>query len=192
MQFSVEWIRQQKNVLIWSERRPAQVNQATLNSPSVMVWCAISKQRVIGPFLFENENVTGESCRNMLVYYTFTRLERNLSDYIFMQNRASTHYATRVRAYLNRKKPNSWIGRGGPVHWPARSPDLAPCDFFLWGYLKSRIYATPVLSMEDLKARITTEVQRIPRSMLENVWENVEFRLDLFTSVSGGHIEQKM
>ena len=105
-----------------------------------------------------------------------------------MQDGASTHYATRVRAYLNQKKPNSWVGRVGPVHWPARSPDLTPCDFFLWGYLKSRIHATPVLSMKDLKARMTAEVQRIPRSMLENVWENVEFRLDFLTSVSGGHI----
>lgn len=24
--------------------------------------------------------------------------------------------------------------------WPAYSPDLTPCDFYLWGYLKSRVY----------------------------------------------------
>ena len=78
------------------------------------------------------------------------------------------------------------------MHWPARSPDLLPCDFFLRGYLKSRIHATTVLSMEDLKARITTEVQRIARSMLENVWENIEFRLDYLTSVCVGHIDQAM
>ena len=46
--------------------------------------------------------------------------------------------------------------------------------------------------MENLKARIIIEVQRIPRSMLENVWENAEFRLDFLASVSGGHIEQAM
>ena len=23
--------------------------------------------------------------------------------------------------------------------WPARSPDLNPCDFCLWGYLKSKV-----------------------------------------------------
>lgn len=181
-----------QNVRIWGEQRPTQVHQATLNSPSVMVWCAISKQRVIGPFFFENENVTGESYRNMLINYAFPRFERNLSDYIFMQDGASPHFSTRVRAYLNWKKPNYWIGRGGPVHWPARSPDLTPCDFFLWGHLKARIYATPVLSTEDLKARITREVRRIPRDMLKNVWENVEFRLEFLTSVGGGHIEQAM
>ena len=28
------------------------------------------------------------------------------------------------------------------VEWPPRSPDLT-CDFFLWGYLKSKVFATP-------------------------------------------------
>jgi hypothetical protein len=26
------------------------------------------------------------------------------------------------------------------VAWPARSPDLNPLDFFLWGCMKSRVY----------------------------------------------------
>jgi hypothetical protein len=32
---------------------------------------------------------------------------------------------------LNEKFPNVWIGRGGPIHWPPRSPDLTPMDFFV-------------------------------------------------------------
>jgi hypothetical protein len=27
-----------------------------------------------------------------------------------------------------------WIGRGGPVAWPPRSPDLTPSDFFMGLY----------------------------------------------------------
>ena len=26
--------------------------------------------------------------------------------------------------------PDAWIGRGGPIPWPPRSPDLSPLDFF--------------------------------------------------------------
>ncbi|GBM88486.1 hypothetical protein AVEN_269361-1 [Araneus ventricosus] len=29
--------------------------------------------------------------------------------------------------------PDRWIGRGGPVLWPPRSPDLTPLDFFPMG-----------------------------------------------------------
>jgi hypothetical protein len=42
--------------------------------------------------------------------------------------------------FLNDSFPNCWIGRVGAINWPARSSDLAPCDFFLWGHLKVKIY----------------------------------------------------
>ena len=34
------------------------------------------------------------------------------------------------------------------LQWPARSPDLAPCDYFLWGYLKSWVYTNRPWSAE--------------------------------------------
>lgn len=36
-------------------------------------------------------------------------------------------------------------------NWPARSPDMNPQDFYLWGYLKALIYKTPVLDVNDLR-----------------------------------------
>ncbi|GFV29267.1 hypothetical protein TNCV_4602991 [Trichonephila clavipes] len=33
------------------------------------------------------------------------------------------------------------ILRFGPVNWPPRSCDLTPLDYFLWGYVKSLVYA---------------------------------------------------
>ena len=42
----------------------------------------------------------------------------------------------------------TWIGGGGPIVWPAPSPDLTPLDYSLWGYTKSSVYKTPVNSEE--------------------------------------------
>jgi hypothetical protein len=39
----------------------------------------------------------------------------------------------------------SGIDRNAPVLWPARSLDLNPCDFFLWGHLRQIVYETPVI-----------------------------------------------
>ena len=33
------------------------------------------------------------------------------------------------------------IGKFLPIHWPARSPDLNPLDYFLWGFARDRVYA---------------------------------------------------
>jgi hypothetical protein len=37
-----------------------------------------------------------------------------------------------------------WIGRGGSITWPPRSPDLTPLDFFLWGYAKNIVYQVKI------------------------------------------------
>ncbi|KAJ8951109.1 hypothetical protein NQ318_021553 [Aromia moschata] len=37
-----------------------------------------------------------------------------------------------------------------PVNWPARSSDLNPLDFCIWGYLKTLVYSSPVGNIDDL------------------------------------------
>ena len=42
----------------------------------------------------------------------------------------------------------------------SRSPDLSPCDFFLWGYVKGLVFVLPLpASIEKLKERITADLQ---------------------------------
>jgi hypothetical protein len=47
---------------------------------------------------------------------------------------APAHFTRPVGGWLNRNYPGRWIGRGGPVTWPARSPDFTPLDFFMGLY----------------------------------------------------------
>ena len=50
-----------------------------------------------------------------------------------------------------------WIGRRGYIEWSARSPDLNPLDYFLWGYLKGKIYNTESRNLNNLGQRIINE-----------------------------------
>lgn len=59
-----------------------------------------------------------------------------------------------MRAYLDSEFGDKWIGRGGPVNWPARSPDLTPLDFYLWAELKRLVYTEEARSVNDLRQRI--------------------------------------
>jgi len=55
--------------------------------------------------------------------------------------------------------------------WPPRSPDLTPCDFFLWGYIKDRVFLPPLpVSLNELKQRITTADASVDKDMLRSVW----------------------
>ena len=40
---------------------------------------------------------------------------------------------------------------------PSRSPDLNPLDFFLWGYLKDRVYGNKPEDLQALKTNIVQE-----------------------------------
>ena len=58
--------------------------------------------------------------------------------------------------------------RDGLTPWPPRSPDITPVDFFLWGYVKDKVFSTPVRDITNLKARITDAFATITEDMLEN------------------------
>ncbi len=50
--------------------------------------------------------------------------------------------------------------------WPPHSPDLSPCDFFLWDYVKDKVFVHNPTSTEELKVKImevipSTDVQKL-------------------------------
>ena len=73
--------------------------------------------------------------------------------------------------------PGRLISLRGAVGWPARSPDLSPYDFFLWGYLKEKVFKHRPRSLEDLKERIRQEIDAIPPEITRRVMKNFRERL---------------
>ena len=61
---------------------------------------------------------------------------------------------------------NRIIGFGFEREWPPRTPDLTPCDFFLWGHLKSKVYSTPHQNLEEPKERIEIEMTELKNKPL--------------------------
>jgi len=90
---------------------------------------------------------------------------------------------------LDAKFPNRWIGRDDPTPWPPRLPDIALLDFFLWGYVKDKVFSTPVPDITNLKARITDAFATITEHMLENTWREIDCRLDVLCATKGAHVE---
>jgi len=74
--------------------------------------------------------------------------------------------------------------------WPARSPSLTPCDYFLWGYVKDKVFVPPQpVSIPELKNRITATVETITPDLLSRVWQELDYRLDVYPVMRGVHIE---
>jgi len=82
------------------------------------------------------------------------------------------------------------------VDWERWSDTLAttiagyhPLDFFLWRYVKYKVFSTPVPDITNLKARITDAFTAITEDMLENTWREIYYRLDVLCATKGAHVE---
>ena len=108
---------------------------------------------------------------------------------------ATVHFHRNVRVFLNRVLQQRWIGRAakGVNHllpWPPRSPDLTPCDFFLWGFVKHSVYVPPLpMSLKELRDRITHALQTVTSDMLHQVWDEFDYRVDVCRVTQGAHTE---
>ncbi|XP_025204363.1 uncharacterized protein LOC112601133 [Melanaphis sacchari] len=109
----------------------------------------------------------------------------------FQQDGAPAHNAIIVKNYLNEIFPNRWIGTHGVISWPARSPDLTPLDFFLWGHLKNVVYADPPINLQDLKNKIRLACSNLRREQI-NAATSTELlkRLESCLEHQGGNFEQ--
>ena len=72
---------------------------------------------------------------------------------------------------------------------PALLSDLNPPDFYLWGYLKDRVYEHNPQTIPDLKAAITAAIRAIPREECRRVIENFARRIQVCLQRRGGHLE---
>ena len=88
--------------------------------------------------------------------------------------------------------PQHWIGRFGQedvtlMCWPPRSPDLTPCVFFLWEFVKDIVFVPPVpTNLQELHDHITAAVALIDRDMVTRVWNELDNRLDVCRISQGG------
>jgi len=61
-------------------------------------------------------------------------------------------------------------------------------SFFLWGYLKSKVYVRKPRTIDDLKVSIREEIANVTQEMLVNVMQNFEERLRTCVRQEGRHL----
>ncbi|GFU98105.1 uncharacterized protein TNCV_1491291 [Trichonephila clavipes] len=96
----------------------------------------------------------------------------------FQQYGATYHTARATIDLLKDTFGDRLISRFEPVNWPPRSCDLTPLDYFLWGYVKSLVYAYKPQMLAHLEDNIRRVIADIRPQMLEKVIENWTSRLD--------------
>lgn len=158
------------------------------------VWAGLLGEHMLGPFFIEG-NLNGPKYLTLLQQQIVPEIRRltgeRFGDIWFQQDGCPAHNNGLVQQYLNNTFPNRLITGRGTILWPARSPDLSPNDFFLWGYCKSAIYGHENMpnTLEDLRAKISEVFQSITPNMLSNVRRGFYNRLGYCLAQEGGLFE---
>lgn len=185
------------NCRIWSDSNPLETFETPLWSPKVTVWIGFSSTLTLTPFFFEDPDshdtvtVNSERYCKMLQNHVIPQLKqrRKFSHTIFMQDGASPHTANLTKSLLTKEFGSQIISRGFDFSWPSHSPDLNPCDFWLWGHLKSFVFRHPrPANLGEVKQRILDGISEIPKSVFSAAVDSVESRAELCLERGGGHI----
>ncbi|GFU29289.1 putative transposable element [Trichonephila clavipes] len=137
-----------------------------------------------------NGYVNKQNCRiwseaNPQVYVETPLHPEKLTELWFQQDGATCHTARATIDLLKDTLGDRLISRFGPVNWPPRSCDLTPLDYFLWGYVKSLVYADKPQTLDNLEDNILRVIADIRPQMLEKVIENWTSRLEYIRASRG-------
>ncbi|GFU74021.1 hypothetical protein TNCV_1641471 [Trichonephila clavipes] len=116
--------------------------------------------------------------------------DHDVQELWFQQDGATCHTARATVDLLKDTFGDRLISRFGPVNWPPRSCDLTPLDYFLWGYVKSLVYADKPQTLDHLEDNIRRVNADIRSQMLEKVIENWTSRLDYIRASRGSSMPE--
>ncbi|GBL97626.1 hypothetical protein AVEN_49135-1 [Araneus ventricosus] len=129
------------NWRFWGTENPHLSHAQPLHSPKLTIWAAISCKDIIGPFLLP-ETVTIDRYIALLKQFVVTQQELDdLPGTVwFKQVGARPHRTQDVFDFLDEFLDDRVLAlnystvKGKGIDWPPYSPDLTPCDYFLWAH----------------------------------------------------------
>ena len=175
-------------ILPGQTRKDCEVRTHQAHQKGVMVWAAISARGPIGPIFVEPGAKINQD------YYIEAILKPMIKRYwelypdgdgIFHQDSAPAHSGRKTLAFLRSQK----IRFFPPEKWLPNSPDIAPCDYFLWGHLKFQVFKRKVTTIEGIKRVIKEELYKIPQEMINNSLESWPRKIRECYGANGGHIK---
>ncbi|GFW08779.1 putative transposable element [Trichonephila clavipes] len=144
-----------QNCYIWSEANSQVYVETPLHPEKLTVWCALWAGGIIGPYFFKNDEGHNVTVND-------DRYRAMITNFFIPE--------------LNNRDVQEL---------PPRSCDLTPLDYFLWGYVKSLVYADKPQTLDHLEDNIRRVIADIRPQMLEKVIENWTSRLDYIRASRG-------
>jgi len=176
----------EKNLRTWDKTNQHETIEKNIRKFHVQVWAAVSTE---GNILWEFQSgIQTAKTYKQLLKRQLPKMNFELA--YFQHDGASIHYSYKVRRFLQKHYKHHWIGRRCPEkRWPARSPDLSVCDYYLWNRIKGGLHKYEVKDEESLKKAIRKEISTITKEEIKFACNDLLRRVDMCLGTDGGRFE---
>ena len=152
---------------------PAEVRQ---DAQRATVLAAVSRDWLGGPYFFPG-TVNSGAYQDALELFLIPDLHAaGIRNVWFVQDGATAHTSVSTRQFLSDAfGADRVISKFFNTPWPARSPDLNPVDYFLWGFARELVYAQGgFLNLHHLNAAIVRAFDWIRQNRMDAVRNAVD------------------
>ena len=177
-----------QNSRIWATENPNAIHEEHLHSEKTGVWCGMSRRCIIGPIFFD-ATITTAACMDIFNAFVNQLDDEELSFGYFQQDGATSHTSHASVAGFQSFVSDRVISKG---LWLPRSPDLTPPVYFLWGYLKGKVYRNKPRTIDALKANIAEQIQAVTADVLARTFQNMARRVQSCLDANGGHFQHML
>lgn len=170
-------------------RSSAEVFTHVSHPKGVMAWVAISAKGIFKPIFVEPGAKIDAIYYIKKVLVPFLKDVKNKyhnMDFWFHHDSEPAHTSKITLEFLNQNK----IKFITPKEWMPCSPDAAPCDYFLWGYVKSQLKKYKIYTIDGLKRAIRKELKLVPQCYVDRALNSWGKRCRQIYDAKGLHIEK--
>ncbi|CAF4458272.1 unnamed protein product [Rotaria socialis] len=160
-----------------------------------MVWAGISSSgktslRFVRPGVKINSDYYINHILKPLLSRDIPRLfpKNKKNKIIFHQDSAPSHVSKKTIAFLNESK----INYVKPEEWMPKSPDAAPMDYSIWGYLKQRLNKQKIGNLNELKKKLLYQWTKMDQLYIDKVLAQWPKRVFLIYKARAFHIEHHL
>jgi hypothetical protein len=125
-----------QNNRYWSSQNPHLTHEVLLHPVKVGAWCAVSARRIVGP-MFLTKQLNAKDIYRSFSGNSFHRYKKKKD---CMAGFSKTQLLPTLHVYLRALSDAFGDRIASSCIWPARSPNLNPCDLFFWACLKDKVY----------------------------------------------------
>ena len=183
------------NAFLWDYERPEDfIVESDQGAKRVMVWAAMSSDKLFGPYFFPSM-VTADVYQAVISEFFIPDVQQqigNLNHLWFQQDGAPAHAAGETKSLLQSYFHERIISRGFSAEWPPRSPDLTPCDFHLWSAVAELVYVNGAFTtVDDLRSALINAFNTLRIHHMDDIKKavlSVPRRLHECIQVNGSHL----